>query len=257
MCYGAKSMKHYLTLNYVLILVLCSLATTAKADSELVKDMIKFDQLYIPVLALTSLGEVQGSRVAFASLEPVWLAFKNKYYSSSVNDPSWKKDFDKVNGYIKSSKNIRMKGTNLSQAHEQLEHVRVIFMGLRNRNGINYYIDHLTRFHEPMENIVLTVKGKTADTLSNKDVDTIKQTLPGAIDLWHKASDSRFDANLYGFNKNKVKMLKSTIKKEQTALMHLQQAIKENNKNRIIKTSLAIKPNFAKIFKAFGHFSEK
>lgn len=76
-----------------------------------------------------------------------------------------------------------------------------------------------------MGKIVLAVKGKTADSLTSKDLELIKHTLPEAMELWHKASNGKFDANLYDLNEDKVKMLRATIKNEQNALVNLQQAM--------------------------------
>ena len=76
-----------------------------------------------------------------------------------------------------------------------------------------------------MGKIVLAVKGKTADSLTSKDLELIKHTLPEAMEPWHKASNGKFDANLYDLNEDKVKMLRATIKNEQNALVNLQQAM--------------------------------
>ena len=247
-------MKHKSIVLHLLVLCLVFLTTTAKASSDLVTDMVHFDQVYIPVLALTSEEKVEPARRAMAMLEPEWNMFKTKYYSLSGNDTHWQHDFDKVDAYIQSGKAIIKRGTKLKEAHEEFEHIRVVFMGLRARNNIEYFIDHLTRFHEPMERIVLAVKGKTEATLTDKDLGVVKNTIAEARRLWQITSDANLDAVLYGFNKEKTQILHALIEKESLALKHLQKAIKRGNKKEIIQTGLAIKPNFARLFKAFGQF---
>lgn len=252
-----NAMKHTYIGRYVVAVLLCTLATVAQADSHLIKDMVHFDQAYIPVLALTSAAEVKASRSSFMVFENVWHDFKHKYYSKAGNDALWKSDFDKIDGYVRASKKIIRRGTNIKAAHEELEHVRVVLMHLRERNGIEYYVDHLTRFHEPMEKIVLAVKGKTAATLTDDALSVIKRTLPEARLLWHSVRNSKFDASLYEFNKAKAEMLTTLVNKEQVALTKLHEAVKAKDKAQIIQAGLAIKPNFAKLFKAFGHFSKQ
>lgn len=245
--------SHFKILNGLIIFLLVT-AVHAKADNNLVKDMVHFDQVYIPVLAFTSDEKVKASKVAMAKLVPVWKSFYNRYYTHQGDDSQWKNDFDKVGQYVKTSQDIIQRGTDIKEAHEQLEHVRVVFMQLRERNHIDYFVDHLTRFHEPMEKIVLAVKDKTETTLTDKDINTVKSSLPEAKELWHAVVNSRFDASLYEFNKQQTAKLHELVDKEKTTLENLQKAITKGNKNEIIKTGLAIKPNFANFFKAFGHF---
>ena len=122
--------------NHVLDILLIFSTTLVRADSDLVKDMVHFDQVYVPVLALSSLEKVKAARIAMASFEPIWISFKGKYYLKSNGDSQWKADFDKVEHYIEASKKIISRGTNIKDAHEELEHVRVVFMNLRVRHDI-------------------------------------------------------------------------------------------------------------------------
>jgi len=238
-------------------LFLLTMATDVQANITLIKDMVHFDQAYIPVLAFSSVEEVNASRASMIVLENAWRDFKSKYYLNPGNDKLWATDFNKIDGYVLAGKEIIMRGTHLKDAHEELEHVRIIMMHLRERNNIEYYIDHLTRFHEPMEQIVLAVKGKTAATLDDKTVSLIKNTLPEARQRWHSVLSSKFDASLYEFNKTRAEMLGTLVKKEEVALENLQKAITANDKAQIIGAGLAIKPNFAKLFMAFGHFPKQ
>ena len=249
-----KMLKNQYIIKYIVAIFLCTFMTVAQAENQLIKDMVHFDQAYIPVLAMTSAGNVKASQASFAALENVWREFKNKYYSKSGKDDMWQSDFDKLDGYIQASKKIILSGSNIKNAHVSLEHVKVVLMHLRERNGIEYYIDKLTRFHEPMEKIVLAVKGKTGVLLTDNAVTLVKNTLPEAVQLWQQVSASKFDSALYEFNAAKVEKLGTLVKKEQAALKRLQKAVKANNKVRIIQAGLAIKPNFARLFEAFGHF---
>ena len=246
--------EYFLKNTFVFLLVIAS--SSVRADSDLVKGMVYFEQVYVPVLALTSVEKVGAARKAMASLDPVWKSFKDKYYSKSKGDSQWKADFDKVEHYIEMSKKIISRGSNIKDAHEELEHVRVVFMNLRVRHNIEYFIDHLTRYHEPMEEIVLAVKGKTESTLSEKDLSIIQSTLPEAKKLWHVTSNAKFDASLYDFSNKKTIMFHELVEKEKIALQNLEKALKGSDKNKIIQAGLAIKPNFAKLFKSFGHFPE-
>jgi len=236
-------------------LALCTQLALAK-EENIVKEMVHFDQAYIPVLALTSEEKLQPARAAMKSLKPVWQKFNTKY-GTYADDPNWETDIDKIDARIEAAEKIIARGTGLKDAHEELEHVRVVFLNMRERNAIDYFIDYLTRFHEPMEKIVLTVKGKTVNKLSDADIDLIKHVLPEAMLLWHATSEVKFDPGLYEFNKQQTRALRELINKEQKALDNLEQAIRAGDREKIIAAGVAIKPNFARVFKSFGRFPSK
>ncbi|MGW8246791.1 MAG: hypothetical protein ACWGOV_01665 [Acidiferrobacterales bacterium] len=240
--------------SFFVVLATLFLALSAPlAKADIVKDMVHLDQVYIPVLAMTSDEKLQPARAAMKSLKPVWQSFNHKY-GTYGDDPNWETDMDKIGARIDAAGKIIARGTRLKDAHEELEHVRMIFLNMRDRNAIDYFIDYLTRFHEPMEEIVLTVKGKTPDKLSASDIDRIKHVLPRAMLLWDATSAAKFDPAVYEFNKKQTEALRGLIKNEQQALANLDDALKANDKKKIIAAGVAIKPNFAKVFKSFGRF---
>ena len=239
-----------------LVLAMLAAAGTARSSEDgLVKDMVHFDQAYIPVLAMTSDEKLVPARRALANLLPVWQSFKSRHYADTRGDAQWQSNLDEVGRHIDASEKIIRRGTNLKEAHEELEHIRFVLMQLRERHGIDYYIDHLTRFHEPMETIVLAARGKTEKSLTDNDLDVIRKNLPMAKKLWQQTSTTEFDAALFEFDKTQTANLRSLVEKEVMALRHLERVLQTDNKTEIIATAVSIKPNFAKIFKSFGHFA--
>ena len=239
---------------FLVILVAALQSLPARADGKLLKQMVHFDQVYIPTLAFTSDEIVKLSRDAMKSLLPEWNKFRTGYQNSNSIDPQWSTDFDRVDGYISDAQKIIDSGKNLHDAHEKLESIRIILMNLRTRNGIDYFIDYLTRFHEPMEKIVLAAKGKTAETFSENDLEIIRKDLPTAKYLWKQIEDNKFDSNLFEFNASKKILLKKLIDDERHALNRLDTTLERQDKNKIILAAVGIKPGFARIFKLFGTF---
>jgi len=236
---------------YLVVVIFISAIPTARAD--MLQDMVHFDQAYIPVLALTSDEKLPPARAAMKTLKPVWKSFKQQY-ATNKNDPKWQTDIGRIDAYISAGEKIIARGTGLKDAHEELEHVRIVFMEMRERNGIEYFVDHLTRFHKPMEEIVLAAKGKTAKTLTDADIRKVRQTLPGTKQLWQATSKATFDPKLYEFDKSQAETLRKLLNKEQQALSRLEKALQGGDRKEIIAAAVGIKPNFAKIFKTFGRF---
>ena len=238
----------------VLIIALVSVSGCSKND-QLLRDFAKFDRTYIAVLFLTNVEKPNPSKKAIEKLKTEWNIFKEKYYVYNKEDFQWSKDFDNVEQSIMQADKIISSGRKLVKAHEILENVRYTFIKTRRRNNIDYYIDYLTDFHEPMEHIVLRVKGKTPKTLKANDIKFIEKNLPEALKLWDALLDANFNQDLFLFNDEKVTKMHGIIQAETKTLEELKSAINnKSNKANLIKKTVGIKKNFALLFKQFGDF---
>jgi hypothetical protein len=243
-----------LIFKIVLIITLISFVGCAK-KVDLINDFVKLDKAYTPALFLTNLEKLNPSKKSIAKLKEEWSGFKVKYYDYYKEDPQWRKDFDKVDKSIMEADKIISSNGNLIEAHETLEAIRYTFIDTRRRNNIDYYIDYITDFHDPMEHIVMRAKGKTPKTLNDEDIEFIEKSLPEVLRLWDSLKNARFDKDLFLFNEEKVTKMESIIEAETMALEDLKRAIKnKSDKENIIKKAIGIKKNFALLFKLFGDF---
>lgn len=242
----------YLKMIFALV---AALGLSAFSANDTRQDMVKLDKVYIAALALTSQGKVDESRKAVAALRESWQAFKTGHYNANPADKQWKSDFDAVEKMVaKAVAIVGAPGKNVTEAHEALEDVRNVLMKLRQRNRIDYYIDGLTAFHHPMEEIVLAAKDKTAQTLSDADVSKIRKTLPEAEKLWKTVGASKLDAAVYQLSPAQADDAAKLVQLESAALAALKDALATGDKAQIAKAAVAIKPNFAKLFMTFANF---
>jgi hypothetical protein len=212
--------------------------------------MASLDQAYIPVLALTSQNDANNSLKAMDNLLAKWDAFNRTYYGAMPKDAGWTSDFDRVNATISSAKLLITQG-NLTGAHTELEQFRITMLDLRTRNHIDYFIDNLTLFHEPMETIVLAAQNRAP---SDVDTGTIREEYPVAVMAWDKVKSSEIDATLFNLNETQLAKIRSLINNETTALDTLGNALKTNDNASIGNASIAIKGPFSILFSAFGKF---
>jgi hypothetical protein len=229
-------------------------AAFAGSQSDLLKAFVDFDRAFIPPLAITNAEKVKPSRKAMAVLINNWKQFKAAYQNHKPDDPQWAKDFDYADRQIKKAADIVDSGKDLFSAHEILETVRILFMELRRRNKVDYYIDYLTEFHEYMEAIFHAGKDHTVDSLTADDIADLKNHYEEAAKLWITIGDLPFDKSLYGFSDQKYKKMKNFMARETESLDRLKKAIDSGDKPAIIKAALGIKPNYAKAYKMFGDF---
>ena len=223
-------------------------------QDAMVKDTAVFDNAFVAALFLTGQGKVPESKAAMKYLKESWATFKKKYYSAQPKDLQWKKDMDEVEELILSADETVAEGKELPSAHEDLEAIRTILMDARQRNKIDYFPDLLTEYHGVMEEIFDTVDKKKPETLSDKDIQILKDLLPDAQEAWDAAKQAKFDAALYGFKPEQAQKMKSLHKEEEDALLALKGALEKGNKADIIKHALSLKPKFVQVYLLFGDF---
>ncbi len=241
-------------MNKLLLFLMIGLTYTLAIDETLLKDMVEFDKAYIPALAFTTEGNAAKSNIAITKVVLQWTDFVRKYKDASPSDNQWAIDLDSVSHHIQKAKQIILKNKDVVPAHEELEPIRLTLKHLRERHLVNYYIDLLTDFHAPMEGLVLSVKGKQIEEITPELIATMSLTLQKAKVIWAEVEGASFDANLFGFDETKQKSLAKKIQSERESLTQMEKALLGDDKSLIIKSSLAIKPPFAQLFKMFGDF---
>lgn len=238
------------------LLAMIGLLVASLARADLVEDSAAFDQAYIPALAYTSQGDRAKSARAMARLEVAWRSFRDARRDSYPADAQWARGFDDAGDFIAAASGIVGRpGGNLLDAHEALEHVRVIFMTLRRDHQIDYFVDHLTAFHEPMEHIVLAAKGKTQTDLSASDLANIRTSMPALTAAWKAVQGAPLDSSRLKLDARKAADVATLMEKETQAIDALQAALQSGNPTAILKQATAIKPPFAQLFMLFGDFA--
>jgi hypothetical protein len=225
-------------------------ATSVQAD--IVTDSAVLDKAYIPALAVTSQNDADKSKAAMKRLNQSWGVFASAYRQYKSADDIWKNGFADIDKWIAKADGIVASGNNLTEAHNALEPVREILMQLRRKNGVDYFVDYQTAFHEPMEEIVLTAKGKTPETLTQQDIDKIRSLMPTLADRWGALQNARFDPQKFVFDSARTAKLKQLMESESNAISALEKALSEADKLAIIQRATAIKPPFAQMFMLFG-----
>jgi DNA-binding protein len=241
-----------------LLLPLCVVCMLfgATAHADIVTDSAVFDKAYIPALAVTSQNDAEKTKAAMARLHPSWLTFSNAYRQHKPSDDAWKSGFSEIDNWIAKADDIVARGSNLTEAHDALEPVRVILMQLRRKNGIDYFVDYQTAFHEPMEAIVLTAKGKTPETLTQQDIDKIRSLMPTLNARWSALQNAKFSPELFAFDNARVTQVNQSMESETNAIAALKRALADSDKSAIIQRASAIKPPFAQMFMLFGEFAK-
>lgn len=226
------------------------------AASRLEKDMFTFDKAYITALSLTSQTDKAAAQKAMALTVAEWTVFKKKHAKTFNKNKLDKADFAAIGKMISDAERIVRENEKTDEAHEVLEGVRNTFLKIRKRKSIDYYLDYTTKFHEPMETVVLTAKGKTAQTLTDEMLLKIKDNFKIVQQEWENLQKAPFDPTLFSFSAEKDTQRVAYIKAETEAINKLKNALEHGDKGEIIKASMGLKSNFASLFLMFGDFEK-
>ncbi|PKN71009.1 MAG: hypothetical protein CVU54_03245 [Deltaproteobacteria bacterium HGW-Deltaproteobacteria-12] len=248
-------MRKYFLLASVIGLFL-SASLPLLAAGQLEKEMAALDKVYIPALALTSQANKAAAEKAVKLTADQWTQFKKNNAAIFSKNKADQADLAIIDQLMADAERSVRVNEKTDEAHEILEGVRNTLLKIRERNSIDYYIDYTTKFHEPMEEIVLTAKGRTPETLTDTMLLKIRDNFKVARQDWKNLQNASFDPALFSFDAKKDARRKAYIQAETEAMDRLKNALEGGDKGSIIKAALGIKPNFVNLFLLFGDFEK-
>ena len=215
------------------LLLVASLLGAQTKDASLVASMATLDKAYIPALGLTGQGNVAQAQTAFLKFESTWSSFKTQTNSALAGDAGWVKDQATVDAIVAEAHESLMVKKDNPGAHEALEGVRKTLLVTRERLGIPYFVDSLTRFHNAME----TYLGEKDDAASLKVLRSLAQEVKKAESLLPAYGLPSTAAQAYSTNWTQMVGLLGSMSSE--------------------AEKAKVKPLFIKTFFLFGDFPQK
>jgi hypothetical protein len=241
---------------YCLVMALCTAGVATASDSDLEQAFAGLDQAVVPALFYTSAANQVQSEAALTLLNREWAGFRASYGDYRPDYANWGAYVDGIEQEMLAANSIVFSGTApLVDAHEALEGIRIILIDFRLKNGFpKFMTDKLTLYHDPMEAIALTVKGKTPLTLSDAAVAFVAESLPAAEKAWATAERCPVDPEVWGFTPAQMLTFYNAMANERLALEKLQTALESGDKQAIIVAGLGLKQNFVPVYTFFGDF---
>jgi hypothetical protein len=235
--------------------MLCALGSAQAAPID---DMVAFDGIYIPALATSTRASqdptaIPKAKASLAALEQQWPALRQRFSVTWRDRPpsGWKQTLASVELRIDAA--VAAAGlSEWKQTHEALEPVRIDLMQARRRQGMDYFVDRLTAFHEPMEILALAGSTLRADQIDAKRRSELERAYAHARTLWRGIELHAGDGASFGLSEPRQGQLRNALDDETAALVQLSDALRGRDNGRLLKAAVAIKPPFARAFTAFG-----
>jgi len=241
----------------VTFMVLGALTSTL-AQATPLDDMVALDATYIPALAQTTAASqdaaaVPRARAALAALQAQWPGLQQRLNMTwgPQAPKDWHQALAQAGQHIQAAAAAAAQA-NWKQAHDALEPIRTDLMAVRRAQGMDYFVDSLTAFHEPMEALALAATSTPAASLSERQRAEMAQNFAHARALWAQVERQRIDTASYGLSAARAAQLKQALADETLALARLSDALRGGDNAQLLQAAAAIKGPFARAFIAFG-----
>ena len=239
--------------NVVMIaagLVIASMIFAGSSSAALIDDMANLDKAYVAALVLSNQPDKPAEAVttSMKRLTDSWKKFVDGLSPADRDNKSLKSAISQISGSVAEAEKLATAGKR-KDAHEALEMVRITFWKTRSDMGIDYLLDLLTAFHEPMEAFVDLAEKPGADQLK------LKSLLTELSEKWTIVEKAKPDAKLFGLNEEKTTRYTSLVKKEREVLTSLAALIEGKDQETLKKTAGTVKTTFSQAYMVFGDFS--
>ena len=243
----------FVLLPLIAILALISLSCSKSTDlqNRFRHKVFSFELPYKRALFATSQADsLTASQALQASIilwQEVSEAFVNTPSSPLNQDKDWPKAADEIARALQLAQQQVAAGE-LHQAHETLEKVRIILMAVRERNQIPALMDRLTRFHGPMEALLLLAKDKSVQDLNNRTLQRMSDLLPDLQAALQGVLDFRVQKLMQG-NAEQFKQARANLK---AAVRNFETALQQKDREQILQTLPKVKKAFVPLFMKFA-----
>ena len=234
------------------------------AQAGVLDTSIALDAVYIPALSLTNAkpGDTAGAdkaRAAMQRLDADWpglraALLKDLSGKTPAQAAAARKTLAQVDKALADSRKAMAAGNNAA-AHTALEDVRIDLMKLRRTQGVDYFMDRLTAFHEPMEVLALAGNTLKPQDLRPAQRAELEKTYAEARALWRSVEQNLPDLKAYKLSEAQQAQFNKGMADVSAAMTRLSDALRGNDNAALLKAAAAIKPPFARTFTAFGRYT--
>lgn len=245
----------------MLLALLCVMglfAGTASAKDEvLLQEMVNLELKYIPALFLTNQPDkLLPAKKAMNLLRGEWNGFRAEYADYRPDYANWGIYFDQIEYAIQDAEAIVATVTpenpaTLVMAHEALEGVRAVMLELRPLNGFPKFItDKMTRYHDPMEHIVIALK---TEPMSPELIAEVEATFVETNKALEGIEKCPVDAGMWGFSVEKMLAYYNKLAMTRAALDNLGAALESGDPMAVkMAGTLPLKQPFVEMYTMFG-----
>ena len=233
-----------------IIIVCLAFANFSCIDPGVKQEMALLDEAFIPLnyyLKYNHNDKIQSSFLLFSKR---WEQLKSKYQKGYSND-DWEDTFSRIDGFVDKVREEFSKDDN-EQGHLILEDIQFELVNLRQRYGINYYLDYLYLFQSDWKVVLEIVNDPVLCWLEwNEFEDQVNKT----SERWFLASNAKIEWETYSFNAKEIDLFHQQIKVFEFTFDCFIDEMECANRETVALAAEQANTNFEKLIGLFGDFS--
>lgn len=231
-------------------LAIMVLLFTSFTSTDIRSHMVRFDQAFLPALEYTLQGNADQAKRAVFYLEFQWRKLRTRLQHRY---PEERLALSRIDGWLGDAYYAIDANCPVTAAN-QLEHVKYEFMVLRDRQGIDYYLDQLYDFQGGLEIVAEAAADEVLCLMEWPEFVALTQELRRE---WHTIQRQPFNAALHEFDADEVRQFRYHQQSMSRALDAFAKAVNTAQRKDAERASQQLKTAFQQLLHLFGDFENK
>lgn len=236
----------------VLVVMLITMASSCeeKAEQTLTKDMVEFDQAFVPVLYYVMKGDMDMARKSVFYLNHNWQRFYQKYKQIQAENDDWQESLRMTDAWLADAF-YAIDASAPRDAFMFLDHVRYQFIDFRFQQDMAYDLDKLWEFEATLD-----VVGEVAvdQMLCLLEYCEFEELVDDMNQAFADLESTKFQDLLSEWNETQWLVHKAQIKNLKSTLTIFNQAVEEADQEELAITATYLQRAYLDYLYSFGDF---
>lgn len=230
----------------IIVIVAALVLLQFEARAEMHGDMVRLEQAYIPALTLAARGDGRAMQ-AVEGLYEAWIAFK-QVHAYSGGDPRCDFDLDEIEWHVLEARRLAQQGE-WEKAHAVLEPIRHILMSMRERRGMDYYLDEFTRYHLSLARMIELLDGPQP-----VDYASVQQQYQRMLMIWRRIQRRDINPYAYGLDMQRFETLQRLLQEQTRQQLRLQAPLQARDGESLLRLARGLEQGLMEAIGCFGRF---
>ena len=215
------------------------------------KDMVLFDEAFIPAWYYAYKGDLDNSRRALLPLLNNWKKIEKKYNYQFIANEDRSEAMRLIGAWLDEA-NCAILDNEISHAVVHLDHARYEMMELRYLIGIDdYYLDKVWDLES---SIALLIDYATDDKLGLLEWEEFKEVAKDMDKAWNEVLKAQIDQELFELTETQVLQLAENKLRLNIAIDNFQEQLETADGRCFGPAAEDIKPAYINFMKVFGDY---
>ncbi|MEM9922028.1 MAG: hypothetical protein AAF990_28245 [Bacteroidota bacterium] len=231
-------------------LIACAALLTTCDEETVQKEMIQFDQAFIPVWYYSHQSQLVLAERSFYYLEDRWQQVEERYLQEQPEDVAFPESFERVRGWLGDAGQSIREG-NLNNTLIQLDHLRYELMALRRQEDMDYYLDPVWDMEVALFEVVETAQDRMLQLV---DYEAFDCRVEEVFQAWGRVLNAQLDARLFGWEEVKLETFRDRQWRLTSQLAYFREAVACGDGEQFGLEAEQLKAAYLDFIAVFGRF---